>query len=266
MSNGIVILTVPGIGTQKQGYSEDLEEKIHKYSKSTALEGNYRILESRPFSITEIDDNQEALFRRLERENKLGGILSLRKFVIEAFGDGVTFERNPFKPDSPYQRIHKYLKERIEEANALLNSYDNAKLVIVAGSLGVHIVSTYIWDADRSQGLFNIEPATEKNNLRNLSYLASIGCNIPLFVSGLPESKIVAFDKRNDEFTWDNYYDRDDVLGWPLKQLSASYTEMVKDYEINTGLYIGAHIRYWGDKDFAKPFTQKLISLIESMQ
>lgn len=131
--------------------------------------------------------------------------------------------------------------------------------------LGVHLLSTYIWDADNNLGIFKNEHANTSNNLRNLSYLASIGCNIPLFVSGLPESKIIAIDKRNNEFSWDNYYDRDDVLGWPLKQLSKLYNNLVNDYEINTGQYVGSHVKYWDDNNFTKPLSEKLISIFESM-
>jgi hypothetical protein len=260
-----LILTIPGIGTKNPGYSVSFEKDLTKFSKNTSLQNNFKVIECRPFSVTEIDDNQEDLFRRLEADNKLGGMMSLRKFVMEAFGDGVTFERNTTDPDSPYQKIHRYLKAQIEEINALISKYDDAKFVILAGSVGSQLLSTYIWDADNNIGIFEKEYADSKNNLRNLSYLVTIGCNIPLFVSGFRESQIIAFDKRNFEFEWDNYYDKDDVLGWPLKQLSESYNNLVTDYEINTGAYVGSHLKYWDDNDFTKPFTKKLIELYDSM-
>lgn len=258
MDKKIVILTIPGIGTKEVGYSEKFEKDIRRFTNAR-VRSNLRVLETYPFSVTQVDQNQNNLFRRLDAVNKLGGILSLRKFVIEAFGDGVTFERASTEPDSNYRRIHTYLKTQIEAANELLN--DGDVFVILAASMGVHVLSTYIWDADHNNGIFENNPATENQNLRNLDYLVSIGCNIPLFVSGLPEAKITAFDKRNDHFTWDNYYDRDDVLGWPLKQLSDSYNKLVTDYEINTGLYAGSHVKYWDDNDFTKPFSEKLNSL-----
>ena len=265
MNKKIIILTIPGIGTKKAGYSKGFQNDLMKFSRGTSLENNFRVIESRPFSVTEIDANQEDLFKRLDAVNRLGGIFSLRKFVLEAFGDGVTFERNSIEPDSPYQKIHRYLRERIEKVNQLMKEHDNAKLVIVANSMGGHLLATYIWDADNTRGIFEEASATASNNLKNLLYLATIGCNIPLFVSGLRESQIEAFDKRNNKFTWDNYYDKDDVLGWPLKQLSNSYGNLVTDYEINTGPYVGSHVKYWDDNDFTKPFTKKLLGLYESM-
>lgn len=262
MSKKLVILTIPGIGTKQTGYSEKFEKDIRRFVDDN-VNRNLRIIETMPFSATNVDQNQNNLFRRLDAANKLGGALSLRKFVIEAFGDGVTFERGSDAPNSNYRRIHEYLKTEIEGANELLEEGDI--FVILGASMGVHVLSTYIWDADNGKGIFAGNPATANQNLKNLDYLVTIGCNIPLFVSGLPETQIKAFDKRNDHFTWDNYYDRDDVLGWPLKQLSASYDALVTDYEINTGLYVGSHVKYWDDNDFTKPLAQKLNELYETL-
>jgi hypothetical protein len=262
MSKKIIILTIPGIGTKETGYSKKFEKDLISFSKRTPLENNFRIIETKPFNSTEVDENQRSMFQRLDSKNKLGGILSFRRFVLEAFGDGVTFERGADDPNSVYRKVHEYLRSKIKEANLLMNQFDQAKLVIVAGSLGAHILSTYIWDADNKKGIFEKKPASQDENLKNLNYLATIGCNIPLFVSGYREDQIIAFEKRNDSFIWDNYYDRDDVLGWPLKQLSPSYEKLVNDFEINTGLYVGSHVKYWDDNDFTKPFTKKLVDLI----
>lgn len=258
----IYILTIPGIGTKQSGYSKGFEKDIRKFSKGTPLENSFVIIELRPFNVTGIDVHQTNLFNRLDASNKLGGILSLRKFVVEAFGDAVTFERDPNTEDSPYKKVHRYVRNMVEEVHNLMIQDKNAKLVIVAASMGAQVLSTYIWDADNGKGIFKDNPATPKNNLRSLNYLATIGCNIPLFISGLPENKIFAFDKRNENFIWQNYYDKDDVLGWPLKQLSPSYFNLVEDFEINTGQYVGSHVRYWEDNDFTKPFVKQCIRLI----
>ena len=254
------IVTIPGIGSKKKGYSENFQEDILKFSKRTALDGNIKIHEALPFNVTDIDERQGLLFDRLNKENKLGGMLSMREFVLEAFGDGVTFERGANKENSPYRKIHRYLKTFFESIHEEMDS--NSKLVIVAGSLGAHIVSTYIWDVDNSTGVFKDENGNEKNNLSNLSFLATIGANIPLFVSGYREEDIkpINIDNRASDFKWHNYYDKDDVLGWPLKQLSKEYSKVVEDFQINTGLYVGSHVRYWSDNDFTKPFTKYLVN------
>lgn len=263
MSKKIILMTIPGIGSHNAGYSKDLIDDLHQFSKDTPLENNFTFIESLPFNVTEVDQNQHTLFSRLSASNKLGGMLSLRKFALEAFGDAVTFERNAGKHDSNYQKIHRYIREKVRDVNDLHAQHPNSKIVIVAASMGVHILYTYILDADNQQGIFKNEPATEQENLRNLNYLFSIGCNIPLFISGKNESEIRVFDKRNEHFIWDNYYDKDDVMGWPLSDINTAFKNLVNDIEINTGQYIGSHIRYWKDKNFTKPFVQALIQLIK---
>lgn len=264
MSKKLVILTIPGIGSHQPGYSEELIRKIDKFSIGTALESNYTLIETIPFSVTEIDKNQQALYRRMISDNELGGLLSLRKFVLEAFGDAVTFEQGSCDSDSNYHKIHHYLRNQIEDANQLINTYSDAKLVIIAASMGVHILSTYIWDADHSKGIFSKNGANELQNLKNLSCLFSIGCNIPLFISGKKEHEVVPFEPRNEMFKWDNFYDKDDVLGWPLSPINSHYDKLVNDYQINTGQYIGSHLRYWKNKDFTELLVKRLIQLIQT--
>ncbi|MBI9069123.1 MAG: hypothetical protein JEZ09_17640 [Salinivirgaceae bacterium] len=265
MNNRIFIIAIPGIGTKEDGFSKGFQKDLEKFSKNAPLEGNYEVIECLPFKETNIDENQKALFNRLDEENNLGGVLSFRKTLMEAFGDGVTFERNAADINSPYQRIHGYLRRVIQETNKKMQDFPDSKLLIVASSMSSHILSTYVWDADHGKGIFKSIPANNQNNLKNLSYLVTLGSNIPLFVSGLAENQIIAFDKRNPDFTWDNYYDKDDVLGWPLKQLSNSYKNLVNDFQINTGLYVGSHVKYWSDNDFTKPFVQTLLELFNAM-
>lgn len=260
MAKKIVILTIPGIGTKGPKYSEKFEEDVLRFSKNTIPKQNIVFIPTRPFNEVDVDKFQDLLFDRIKENHNIGGILSLRKLALEALGDAVAFEHKANHPTSTYRKIHEYLKIKIIEAN----SYENAEIICVAASLGVHILSTYIWDVDNNRGIFEGNKDSDQikstYDLSNLKYLASIGCNIPLFVSGMPENEIKPFDKnkRDNNFNWENYYDSDDILGWPLQSLCSDYKDLVKDIEINTGQYVGSHMRYWKDNDFTKPFTETL--------
>lgn len=64
-----------------------------------------------------------------------------------------------------------------------------------------------------------------------------------------------------------NYFDRQDVLGWPLSPLSESYDDLVQDRQIDVGNYFSSwnplsHLDYWGDKDFLEPLVDFLRKLI----
>ena len=90
---------------------------------------------------------------------------------------------------------------------------------------------------------------------------------------------------------WLNYYDRDDILGWPLTALAAvdedageneitalmdpadraRFLGMVNDHTINVGWPIQSatpfsHVGYWKDKDFIKPVAAHLAALHEVVE
>lgn len=258
----LVILTIPGIGSKKPGYSQPLYDDLIAHWYGTPLYDQFKIVETLPFYQTKLDENQEQIFDRLDKNHPLGGPLSLRKFVLEAFGDGVTYEHQRELPDSTYMQVHRHIQGKIAEANALIHQHPGAKLVVVAASLGSHIFSNYLYDAQKNLGIFKDKPATDEEKLEHLAHLATLGCNIPLFVSGLPKERIIAFRKpKNNTFEWFNYYDSDDVLGWPLKELSPSFEQLVTDVHVNTGMYVGSHVRYWDDNEFTKPFALKCLAL-----
>jgi hypothetical protein len=63
---------------------------------------------------------------------------------------------------------------------------------------------------------------------------------------------------------WVNFYDKDDVIGWPLRQLNADYAKRVtEDREVNVGGVMtswnpAAHIGYWRDNDVTAPIAEGL--------
>ena len=63
---------------------------------------------------------------------------------------------------------------------------------------------------------------------------------------------------------WLNFYDKDDVIGYPLKTLNAAYGKAVtQDHEINAGgpatsWSPASHLEYWTDNDVTKPIAESL--------
>ena len=69
------------------------------------------------------------------------------------------------------------------------------------------------------------------------------------------------------EGEWVNYYDQDDVVGFPLKSLNAHYAQVVtRDAPVNVGSVIQSwnplsHLGYWTDRDVVEPIALKLIQV-----
>ncbi len=67
---------------------------------------------------------------------------------------------------------------------------------------------------------------------------------------------------------WLNFYDKDDILGYPLAEIAPSYAALktkgnLREKSINAGTLLTswnplAHVGYWTDQDFVKPVTRFL--------
>jgi hypothetical protein len=68
---------------------------------------------------------------------------------------------------------------------------------------------------------------------------------------------------------WLNFYDPDDILGYPLKGLSASYDKTVtEDISVNVGGITAmwnpaSHSEYWTDNSFTIPVTDMLSDILD---
>jgi hypothetical protein len=80
--------------------------------------------------------------------------------------------------------------------------------------------------------------------MRTVQRLNTTGCNIPIFVAG--HKNIQAISPPSQDFKWHNFFDEDDVLGWPLRPLSPSYEQLVDDIAVNAGGgLVGTLVKSW---------------------
>jgi hypothetical protein len=226
------IVAIHGIGKQSKGFYSDLRSGLNKNLKQRGItEYEFKGFLYAPI----IQINQEALWDRIDKNTLSLDVL--RRFLLFYFGDAGAYGYKPGTESSVYKAIHKKLEGVLKKELAKLS--EDGTLVILAQSFGCHVVSNLLWDLEKWQNdqlLVSVQ--------KRLKLMITTGCNIPLFVCGL--EKVQAFKKPNEDFRWYNYYDKDDVLGWPLRPLSASYRKLVtKDIIINTGLPILSHLNYW---------------------
>lgn len=175
---------------------------------------------------------------------------------------------------SPDKTTYKKIHDRIEGAIRDLYQTDldstAVPLVVMAHSLGGHMMSNYIWDTQKG-------PATGVSSFENLETLSGIvtfGCNIPLFTFAHENIVPVTFppdslsEDEKQRAQWLNFYDPDDILGYPLKKINDAYGKVVdEDIKINAGGSVtswnpASHSKYWTDKDFIKPVSELIIQLM----
>lgn len=229
-------------------------------------------------------DNQNNIFKRIKAADDIDW-LGLRKFLLFGFSDAAGFERNANQPASHYEQV----QERI--LDALDRAYDeagpHANVVLIAHSLGTHIISNYIWDAQSKApqqgawrlGGFEDSPTGSDldkfRRLKTLKVLNFTGSPIPIFVAGISQGKIKAITSRDKgySFKWKNYYDPDDPLGWPLKNISTRNTKESYKYEVNedNAVNVGnlisnwnplSHNSYWSDNNVLNPIAEDIKKMI----
>ncbi|MFP4483833.1 MAG: hypothetical protein ACLFO1_03165 [Spirochaetaceae bacterium] len=241
MASQLVILAIHGIGDQTADYADDLKQKLK-------MELRRRGVRRYGFHFAYYQDlfqeQQDALWERVSAADM--GLKRTRGFALKYFGDALSYQYRSEGRNSLYRQVHDRLRVAIAEANEDLN--EGGSLVILAQSFGAHVLSNYIWDLQRGTGIWERGRPRPQDRLGSLKLLITTGCNIPLFASGV--EKIEAFDKPNDDFTWINFYDRRDPLGWPLKPLSRdfenSYDNVVTaDVPVGAGLPVRSHLNYW---------------------
>lgn len=277
MAKEVILLAIHGMGDTKSDFAEDLEEKIaDRLGVSDWSQVHFDSIYYQPI----LQDNQERCFRDMMKKNL--DWVRLRRFMLYGFSDATGTERRAPLKDSPYHEVQKIIRNTLEKAYHFTGG--PKPVILIAQSLGAQVISNYLWDSqleNPTRGTWKhdpppSDPALEKFlRLRTLRFLYTTGCNIPIFLAGFPQSdiKAVATSTKGYAFRWKNFYDEDDVLGWPLKPLSPSYRAAVySDKEVNaSGSIFGSigqawnplsHSAYWKDREILKPLQRDLRGLM----
>lgn len=208
--------------------------------------------------------------------------MRLRAFIVRSGADVIAYQPIPGNRVS-YDRIHNYVSEHItalaERAGA------NAPLCVIAHSLGTVVASNYLWDLQHiernrnitlvaAQAEQRVDSALEKGE--TLAHFYTLGSPLALWGLRWSESEVpfgmpITFPaptlkdhhpRLSGE--WINFYDRDDIIAYPLRPLNGVYRQMVtEDREVNVGK-IGAnltpisHMGYWKSEKVQRPIAQAL--------
>jgi hypothetical protein len=283
MATRIGALVIHGMGFQKTGFSSGLQQAVSKHLASRA--GRVAWQEIHWADVLEPREN-ELWNWMLKAKEPDGSTLPLawrtvREFMVHNFGDAIAYHRDQSK--SSYDDIHTVISLGVGDLQAELNDPD-APIVVMAHSLGGHMMSNYIWD--RQHG--NSAIADTCQPIPTLAAMITFGCNIPLFSLSYPVARPITLPGKGvtgpgarAAARWLNFFDRDDVLGWPLRPLyeknlaeldaeQAGTVALIEDREINVGSPAtswnpSAHATYWTDGDFTTPVADYLGTLLDAV-
>ena len=285
----LAVLVVHGMGDQKANFADgmikELKRRIRDDEKLDPSEIEWRPVWWAPV----LSGAESDLWRRSSRGNDLD-YKKLRLFVLHALGDAVAYrkvdKKNFCEGDiDAYEKVHAQVEadmktlRRLSRAGKPTTAPD-VPLILIAHSLGCHILSNYIWDRQK-RGATSL--GNDFENMKTLSGLVTFGCNIPLFTLAHKKVQPIKFPLPVTKYfprgtganvvraatKWWNFYDPDDILGWPLKPLSSSYRRAVhRDVAIDVGGFLTSwnptsHGGYWEDNDFTVPVSKAIAKVLK---
>jgi len=284
MSQRIGVLVIHGMGSQGPGFSGPLAAEVNRRIGDAAS----RLVWQEVHWADAIRSREDDLWRAMDgAAEPAGGPVSLgwrsvRDFVLHNFGDAIAYHRD-FSPASAYTAVHAIVSNALTNLQSALAD-PAAPIVVIAHSLGGHMMSNYLWDRQHHSGSApdGFEP------IPTLAGMITFGCNIPLLALAFPTAKPIDLPGAGvtnpalrEAVRWLNFLDRDDVLGWPLRalyekdihELTDAQKETVariEDHEIDVGSILtswnpASHDRYWTDNDFTRPAAAYLRSLLNAI-
>jgi pimeloyl-ACP methyl ester carboxylesterase len=274
MNKKVGILFIHGMGSTMDDFAHDTIQEIRNRLSGMGLNRDDVAWES-VFWAPVLSPRESQLWVDLSAENDLNWA-KLRKFFINGFGNITAYQAVQDRRNDVYGRIHQLVLDALKELRVKLGGADKP-LIVVAHSLGSVIMSNYIWDRQkgRDTGHFG---ATPFERMETLAGMITLGTNIPLFTLGCDKVACIDFppamlpDNLKRKAKWLNFYDSDDVLGWPLKPLSICYADTVhEDIEVSVGNILTAwnpanHAAYWTDDSVIKPTSYLIAKVLEECQ
>jgi len=283
MGKSVAVLAVHGMGSQgatepkdtsKLTFSKDLKrlvaDEIYRRNK---FKFQNHVAWREVFWADILQKRQDNYFHKIKNRTRGN---RLRRFLVKNISDAAAYRQIPSDPKAnTYKKIHQKIDMVLNHFVNIDEVDDDARLIILAHSLGGHIMSNYLYDLQR-----NPSKPTDFLNARTTMAFVTFGCNIPLFtfaydpdyVKPITRPGIALRSQYILKTWWRNYYDKDDVLGYPLSGISKGYRALkksgeLKDIPINAGgpftfWNLLSHNAYWKDADFYKPVADLIVKAI----
>ena len=275
MGRKIAVAVIHGIGKQTANFAEKMSAELNQhFGPDMASDVIIRTV----FWAPVLQAAEEELWRRMED----GGPLhypDVRRFLIDFLADALAYQ--PSGDDRrAYDGIHSVFAVTL--ADLAREAGPDAPLCVIAHSLGTIIASNYLYDlqldpikhliSDEVRALMHDNPLEQGHTL---ALLYTLGSPIALWSLRyrefgrpitVPSTRLRQYHSEI-EGEWVNYYDQDDVIGFPLKTLNAQYAANVtRDAPVNAGNLIQSwnplsHVGYWTDRDVVEPIAKKLIEV-----
>ena len=281
MPQKIAVAIIHGIGSQTPDFADEtiteLTERFARIIRTQSQDPAAEVVMKPVYWALELQDNENELWSRLRKGGELD-VLSLRRFMVNFAADAIAYQPAPKERDA-YDRIHARVAAVLNELAAAAGP--TAPLCVLAHSLGTVIASNYFYDLAKQarKKLLGRKVLKEMDDTplergETLTCLYTFGSPIALWSLryadfgspiAVPSPKLTTHHPAlAPAAEWINFYDEDDVIGYPLRTLNDAYKAAVKaDVQVNAGGLLSSwnplsHNGYWTDNDVTAPIAAGL--------
>lgn len=269
----IGVIVIHGVGSQGGArpkatddltFSEDMARRVRRKLANDAD----RIAWREVFWSDILQPRQQAYLNEIRDKTNAD---TPRGFVMSAMSEAAAYRKTTDGSAPLYEQIHSRLELAIRDIEADIGP--DGQLLILAHSLGGHVISNYIYDLQRFESRTGERRfSSSLQNMRTVAGLMTFGCNIPVFLFGHRPDEVTPIgypgvDLPNDQQImtwWQNFYDKQDVLAYPLGPAAPCYAKMVSDRHLrDVPIHLGApqmqswdpltHGSYWDDAELIAP-------------
>lgn len=282
MAKKIAIGIIHGIGDKKKDFAEEITKQLKKSFKKAAklrkIHATSEDLIFEPIHWSPLVEKLEMELWEKVNADQLNWDL-LRKFVVSYLGDAIAYQA-PYKwseharQEIIYNNLHDYIRSALKKlAN---KAGDTAPLCILAHSLGSVITSNFFYDLQNNNQYAHMNSdmtPLEKGDTFSLFYTLGSPLSLwsmrytdfgdPIMIPS-PQLKNYHPDIAGE---WVNFYDKDDVLAYPLKKLNKKYEQMVtRDQKVNSGNFLiratpFSHVYYWKSQKVMNQIADSLVDV-----
>lgn len=276
MSQKIAVLILHGAGTPKENFADKLIDRIKKEFNNMLPEqkADVEIVFEPVFWSSVFAPEQVKLWEQLKTYRKLR-YSRLRRFVLEFLADAVAYQPTKMENQN-YDKVHALLAKSMQRLRE--KAGEKAPLCVISHSLGTIIASNYFYDLQYKQDNIGKETkyCTSQNAIeqcQTLTLFYTLGSPMAMWSLryidfGSPIAVPSPFVQQyypELQGEWLNFYDKDDILAFPLKGINEAYYQAVtEDVQVNVGGIFTSwnplsHLKYDTEKEVIKPIVNGLV-------
>ena len=269
----IAVAVIHGIGKQNPNFADGLSAKLTaRFADKVANQSAQLIIEPIHWAPV-MEEREDLLWQRI---NKTGGLdfLKLRQFMVEFGADALAYQPLPRERDI-YDAVHGVVAQGFNTLAQKAGA--TAPLCVIAHSLGTVIASNYLYDLHKGleflpDSVRQYHTQTPLEMGETMAFFYTLGSPIALWSLrydnfgvpiAVPAPELAQYyPKVSGE--WLNFYDADDVIGYPLCTLNDAYRKTVtRDVPVNVGSILVSwtplsHLEYWTADNVIEPIAESL--------